>query len=66
MSTSNNPETKFLGVIINSSLNWEDHIEIESNKLSKNIGLRCKIRRSLCSNTLPMLYANLIQPCNEY
>ena len=30
---------KFLGVIINSSLTWHDHIKILCNKVSKSIGI---------------------------
>ena len=58
---------KILGVIINSSLSWEDHIKTVSNNTSKNIGLLCKIRRKLCSNMLLlMLYRTLTQPYSEY
>ena len=59
-------KTKFLCVIINFSLSREDHIETVSNKVSKNVGLLCKIRRNLCSNTLLMLYRTLIQSYYEY
>ena len=30
---------KFLGVIIDENLTWENHIEVVENKLSKNIGV---------------------------
>ena len=31
--------TKFLGVIFNSKLNWSDHIRYIMNKISKSIGI---------------------------
>ena len=39
--------TKFLGVIIDSKLNWSDHIRYIKNKISKSIGILTKIRRFL-------------------
>ena len=34
--------SKFLGVIINSSLDWSDHITLVNRKVSKSIGiLKC-------------------------
>ena len=39
--------TKFLGVIIDSKLNWSDHITNIKNKISKSIGILTKIRRFL-------------------
>ena len=39
--------TKFLGLIIDSKLNWSDHIRYINNKISKSIGILTKIRRFL-------------------
>ena len=39
--------TKFLGVIIDSKLNWSDHIRYIKNKISKSIGILTKIKRFL-------------------
>ena len=36
--------TKFLGVIIDSRLNWSDHITYIQHKISKSIGILTKIR----------------------
>ena len=41
---------KFLGVIIDSKLNWSDHIAYIKNKISKSIGILTKIRRFLNKN----------------
>ena len=41
---------KFLGVIIDSKLNWSDHITYIKNNISKSIGILAKIRRFLNKN----------------
>ena len=40
-------KTKFVGVIINSKLNWNDHIQTISNKISKNVGIIFRTRNTL-------------------
>ena len=44
--------TKFLGVIINSTLTWEDHIKTVCNKVSKSIGILVRIRTKLNDDIL--------------
>ena len=39
--------TKFLGVIIDSKLNWSDHIIYTKNKISKSIGILTKNKKIL-------------------
>ena len=39
--------TKFLGLLIDSKLNWSDHIAYIKNKISISIGIPTKIRRFL-------------------
>ena len=39
--------TKFLGVIIDSKLNWSDRIRYIKNTISKSIGILTKIKRFL-------------------
>ena len=51
--------TKFLGIIIDSKLNWVDHINHIKNKISKSIGIIYKIRNFLDKNTLQNLYYTL-------
>ena len=58
-------KTKFLGVIINSKLNWNYHIQTISNKISKNVGIIFRTRNNLNCNTL-MLYHSMIQPYLDY
>ena len=52
--------TKFLGVIIDSKLNWSDHIAYIKNKISKSIGILTKIRRFLNKKTLRNIYFSFV------
>ena len=54
--------TKFLGLIIDSKLNWSDHITYIKNKISKSIGILTKIRRFLDKKTLRNLYYSFVYP----
>ena len=58
--------TKFLGVIIDSKLNWSDHITYIKNKMSKSIGILTKIRRFLNQKTLRNLYFSFVYPYLTY
>ena len=44
--------TKFLRVIIELKFKWNDHLTYVKSKISKSIGILCKIRRFLDMNTL--------------
>jgi len=49
--------TKFLGVIINQTLTWNDHNISHQTKISKNINIASHIRRNpICSHLL-LLYS---------
>ena len=47
---------KYLGVLIDSHLNWKEHILNLSKKLSKSIGIICKLRHFVNIQTLIQLY----------
>ena len=49
-------KTKFLSVIINSSLIWHDHIKILCNKVNKSIGIMLCVKKNVDVNVLKMLY----------
>ena len=36
--------SKFLGVIINSNLTWNDHVKCITNQVGKNIGILQRLR----------------------
>ncbi|XP_065658644.1 uncharacterized protein LOC136083166 [Hydra vulgaris] len=52
--------TKFLGVYIDESLTWTNHIASLCNKISKSIGILYKARSVLNKHTLIQLYYSLI------
>ena len=61
--------TKFLGVIVDQSLTWKEHIKHIGKKISKNIGILYKMSRIVPINVLFLLYFSLIYPylfyCNS-
>jgi len=59
-------QTKFLGVLIQSNLKWNEHISSIANKISKVIGIINKIKRTLSTDHLKLLYQSLIQPYLNY
>jgi len=54
--------TKFIGVVLDSNLKWDQHINLVKNKISKGIGIICKARKLLDQNTLVTLYYSMIYP----
>ena len=59
-------KTKFLGVIIDSKLNWKEHISYISGKLSRSIGMILKARHFLNNHGLIALYFSLLYPYLSY
>ena len=59
-------KTKFLGVIINSTLTWNDHIAMIKSKISKNIGIISRIRLLVPRAVLMSLYHALVEPYLQY
>ena len=59
-------KTKFLGVIIDSKLNWKDHISYISRKLSRSIGTIIKARHFLNKHGLIALYFTFLYPYLSY
>jgi hypothetical protein len=55
-------EGKFLGLIMDSRLNFTKHINIISGKISKYIGILYRIRNFVPYNLLINLYYSLVQP----
>jgi hypothetical protein len=58
--------TKFLGVYIDSSVNWRDHIKVIKQKVAKNVGIINKVKKILNIFTLHTLYSTLISPYLYY
>ena len=57
-----NTSGKFLGLIIDSSLNYRDHILMICNKISKTIGIFNKLKQNVPGYILLNLYYTLIYP----
>ena len=55
-------DSKFLGVILSSSLKWNKHIELVRNKISKNVGIVSKVRHLLPQDLARNLYLTLVNP----
>lgn len=58
--------TKFLGVLINDTLTWSDHIRTVLNKVSKSTGVIRRVSYKLPVATLKTLYSTLVHPYFEY
>ena len=52
--------TKFLGVLVDENLSWENHIDLINTKVSKSIGILYKSRNILNKNLLKQLYFSFI------
>ena len=55
--------TKFLGlIIIDDQLKWLEHIQYIKNKVSKSVGILCKVQHYLDQQTLLNLYYTFVYP----
>ena len=57
---------KFLGVIVDDKLTWNNHIECIEGKVAKNIGIIRKVQSALPISVLNTLYCSLILPYLTY
>ena len=57
---------KYLGVIIDHTLNWIDHIAYVKNTISKGIGITYKARSVLSKTSLVSLYNSYVYPYLTY
>ena len=51
---------KYLGILIDSNLTWKTHISELCKKLSRTVGILCKIRHYVPVNILILLYYSLL------
>ena len=58
--------TKFLGVLIDNNLSWNNHIQSVQTKIAKAIGAMYRIKNKVDSNILLMIYNTLILPHLAY
>ena len=66
LSISQVEKFTFLGLTINETLTWKDHIEIISNRISKTIGILSRLKHTLSQKILKMIYTSLILPRLHY
>ena len=57
---------KYLGILIDCHLNWKEHIQQISKKISRGIGILCKIRHYVDVKILVQLYHAIILPFFSY
>ena len=62
----NTTSAKFLGILIDDNLNFKEHVEHISTKISKTVGLLFRLRLSLPPDALKTLYCSLILPHINY
>ena len=55
-------KTKYLGVQIDNSLNWKEHIKTVSTKVSRAIGFLKHAKTFLRQETLKTLYTGIVEP----
>ena len=58
--------TKFLGVLIDEKLKWQEHINLVRSKVVKNISVLYKFKHIFDHNALRILYCSLILPYLTY
>ena len=59
-------EMKYLGVIIDKKLNWHNHIQYVTTKVSKAAGIIYKIRNKVPKNILLLLYHSTVSQSLRY
>ena len=54
--------TKYLGIKLDSKLNYKPHITLVENKVARSVGISSKLRNLFPSSTLLLLYYSFIHP----
>ena len=57
---------KYLGMIVDDKLTWEQHIGYISEKIVRNIGILKRIRNFIPQESLLLLYHTLVEPYFRY
>ena len=58
--------SRFLGVLVDSSLSFEDHCEMTVNKANRVLGVVRRSFKYIDRETMPTLFKALIRPHLEY
>ena len=59
-------KAKYLGMIIDEKLTWENHIDHISLKIKRNIGIMRRMRDDIPKRSLILLYKTLVKPSFRY
>ena len=59
-------EMKYLGVILDSKLNWHEHIQYVSSKLARAAGVIYKFRNKVPQNVQMLLYHSIVASYLRY
>ena len=57
---------KYLGMMVDDKLVWDQHVDYISSKITRNIGILKRIRRFISQESLLLLYHTLIEPYFRY
>ena len=56
---------KYLG-LITATMDWHEHINSISNKVTRRLNLLGRIRKCIDTDTCKLLYVTLVQPLMDY
>ena len=59
-------QVKYLGLVVDNKLKWEEHIEYISSKIIRNIGVLKQTRAFIPQHSLQTLYTTMIEPYFRY
>ena len=59
-------KTKYLGIIVDDSLTWNEQIGFISTKIKRNVGMMKRVRDSIPKDSLITLYKSLVEPYFRY
>ena len=57
---------KYLGVVFDERLNWNDHIKFILAKAGKRVGMLGRIRYCITWHSAKIIYTSMIRPIIEY
>ena len=60
------PKFSYLGVVLDETLSWKDHVEYVSSKVGSRFGLLSRIRACLTLAAFKQVYTLLAQPLFDY
>ena len=59
-------EFNFLGLTLDQHMSWDSHTNKIANKISRTLGILCRLKHVLPPNILKIIYSTLIQPHLQY